>query len=139
MATKDGYSLDEESTGCSRKAIGKASQCVGKLANEPTIGLYHVQQHTRSTIRSYIPIKNELRQINTKTDDALFDVDYSIMTMKEWHSLETFMRIERKMSQTMSILEDLNKKYPEKKRTRFMRAVGLRVSDPSSMTKEDPP
>ena len=36
---------------------GKASQFLGKLSNEPTIGLYHVQHHTRTTIKTFVPIK----------------------------------------------------------------------------------
>ncbi|EGC28781.1 hypothetical protein DICPUDRAFT_159733 [Dictyostelium purpureum] len=69
------------------------SSYIQQIANEPTIGLFHVQDHIRRNIPKNINLKNNIKDLGDKIEEKSFDIDYSTKTIQSFKEIETFSNI----------------------------------------------
>jgi hypothetical protein len=101
------------------------------VANEPSIGLYHVSQHVRRSVPKLAELKKDYQsrtqqvvsRNTTKKDqsvgpfwsyltilqnDVAFDMDFSISTAKSIQGITAFQNIKEMLFQSMDIVETLS-------------------------------
>ena len=88
------------------------SDYVKKLANEPSIGLFEVQEHVHRAVPRVGDAVRKLDKSRQSLTDATYDVDYSIITVKSWQEMISFQRIKRLMSASIMTLEMMNEGKP---------------------------
>eukprot|EP00026_Physarum_polycephalum_P015860 Phypoly_transcript_16650.p1 GENE.Phypoly_transcript_16650~~Phypoly_transcript_16650.p1 ORF type:complete len:241 (+),score=35.44 Phypoly_transcript_16650:128-850(+) len=98
------------------EGVNKANKKLGEffylLANEPSVGLYHVQEHIRKTIPKNTEMKREIRKKYQNIEAMTYDVNFSIQTVKSLHDLTTFQTIKETMDNCINMLNSLNKGQP---------------------------
>ena len=77
------------------------------LANEPSVGLYHVQIHLGKAVPKIAEVQGHIERAQKTGQDLLSAVDDSRETAKTLDSLATFDSIERHVLQSITLLEDL--------------------------------
>lgn len=77
---KDGHDLELETK--VRKVTDKFSECIHIVANEPSLGLFRIQEHVRKTLPQMAHTKVELGQLQQKVQGSCYDVDYAINAME---------------------------------------------------------
>mmetsp|Transcript_26784 Transcript_26784/g.74864 ORF Transcript_26784/g.74864 Transcript_26784/m.74864 type:complete len:115 (-) Transcript_26784:26-370(-) len=108
IAVREGnqaWTLDDTTKEQCEKVCHKSSVYIGKLGNEPSIGLYQIQKHVRTSTSSYQPVKRELARMEKETNDALIDLDYATMTLRDWSSISSFDNIKESLLSSIATLE----------------------------------
>jgi len=96
--------------------ISKVSKTLSEylhyLANEPSIGLYQVQEHIRRTIPRNSELKSELKKRYQAVDAVTYDVNFSLQIVKGLHDLTTFVDIKHKLDHCIEIANQLSRVQP---------------------------
>lgn len=100
--------LDYETKEKVRKVAKSTSDYLTRVANEPSVGLYHVQDHIRRSIPKFVDIQREVRSTQEKTEEVILDVDYSLATVKSLHGLPTFTNVNELMNSSIARLQKMN-------------------------------
>ncbi|EFA83266.1 hypothetical protein PPL_04056 [Heterostelium album PN500] len=85
--------LDANTADSIFKANKKISDYVHQIANEPSVGMYHVQEHIRKTIPKNVAIKKEIRELDTHIEELMYNVDDSSATIQSIAEIQTFNHI----------------------------------------------
>ena len=73
------------------------------IANEPSLGLYRIQQHVRKTLPKLNSSAQSLDISNKELNGLVYDTEFSIQTVKEiTRSASTFENIEELLRQASS-------------------------------------
>lgn len=89
-----------------------SSTYVKKLANEPSIGMFEVQEHVHRAVPRLGEVVRRLNKSKQSFTDITYDVDYSIITVKSWQEMHSFQRIKRLLSASIMTLESMNEGKP---------------------------
>mmetsp|Transcript_28225 Transcript_28225/g.39867 ORF Transcript_28225/g.39867 Transcript_28225/m.39867 type:complete len:215 (-) Transcript_28225:2316-2960(-) len=89
------------------KANKSSTEFLYLLANEPSIGLYHVQEHVRKSVNKFSETKAEMKKNSEAITEALVDVDYALLTVKSLVGLKTFSNIQTMLLKSHQIAEKL--------------------------------
>jgi len=54
------------------------SETVLLLANEPSLGLYRLQEHVRRSVPTLVELKKELTGVNMAVQGAVHDAEYAV-------------------------------------------------------------
>ena len=98
------------------------------VANEPSIGLYHVSQHCKRSVPKLVEMKKEYQARTQEVvcssfptcmlfdlifgqNDVTFDMDFSISTAKTLQTLTTFGNIRDLLFKSMDIVDSLSGGY----------------------------
>ena len=104
--------LDSTSQIQTVKLQSHSSSYIKKLANEPSIGLFEVQEHVHRAVPRQADTVRKLDKCRQGLSDAAYDVDYSIITVKSWQEMVAFQRIKRMMSASIMSLEMMSEGKP---------------------------
>jgi len=85
------------------------SEYLHLLANEPSIGLYHVQEHIRRSVPKLVQMKTDLKQKCQVIDEASFDVDYTLLTVKSLHGMTTFGNVKAVLDAAIQTTDSINR------------------------------
>ncbi|KAN0024753.1 hypothetical protein ACTFIV_009162 [Dictyostelium citrinum] len=77
------------------------SSYIQQIANEPTIGLFHVQDHIRRNIPKNVELKKNIKALGEKIEEKSFDIDYSTKTIKTFSEIQTFSNISSLLQQSI--------------------------------------
>ncbi|XP_071845309.1 BLOC-1-related complex subunit 8-like isoform X2 [Apostichopus japonicus] len=77
---KDGHDLELHTK--VKRVTDKFSECIHIVANEPSLGLFRIQEHVRKTLPQLAHTKVELAQLQQKVQGSCYDVDYAINAME---------------------------------------------------------
>jgi len=91
-----------------QKANRKFSEYFHYLANEPSIGLYHVQEHVRKTIPRNSELKKDLKKKSQLLEEVTYDVDYSLSAVRGLVDLTTFTNIKALIEQSVATLHQMS-------------------------------
>jgi len=97
--------LDAETAEKVRKANRGLSEYIQLIANEPSIGLFHVQEHIHRTIPKLVEIKNDYRTKGKQISDSSYDLNYSLSCIKNLRGLLTFQTIKKILDDTTETIE----------------------------------
>eukprot|EP01090_Pellita_catalonica_P014719 TRINITY_DN3815_c0_g2_i1.p2 TRINITY_DN3815_c0_g2~~TRINITY_DN3815_c0_g2_i1.p2 ORF type:complete len:121 (-),score=19.64 TRINITY_DN3815_c0_g2_i1:21-383(-) len=99
--------LDEQTKEKVRLVAEDMSECVHILANEPVTGLYHVQNHIGRSVPSLVKTKHSLIDTAQKIENATYDLDYSLTTIRSLQDLSTFQSIQKMMDASLEIAKHI--------------------------------
>ncbi|XP_046856614.1 BLOC-1-related complex subunit 8 homolog isoform X2 [Xenia sp. Carnegie-2017] len=64
------------------KVTDKFSETVHLMLNDPSMGLYRIQEHVKRSVPELVEKKIELQNLNSSLQGASYDVEYSLKTVK---------------------------------------------------------
>jgi len=108
------HHLDEDTTNRVIRGSKKMSEYLHHLANEPSIGLYHVCDHVSRTVPKSVETKKSLKATNKTVEDLNYDMDYTIRTVRNLHDLDTFKNIRQLITDSIATIEMIKQKVPAK-------------------------
>jgi len=108
------HHLDEDTTNRVIRGSKKMSEYLHHLANEPSIGLYHVCDHVSRNVPKSVETKKSLKASNKTVEDLNYDMDYTIRTVRNLHDLDTFKNIRQLITDSIATIEMIKQKVPAK-------------------------
>eukprot|EP01112_Ceratiomyxa_fruticulosa_P014146 TRINITY_DN4030_c0_g1_i1.p1 TRINITY_DN4030_c0_g1~~TRINITY_DN4030_c0_g1_i1.p1 ORF type:complete len:320 (+),score=95.47 TRINITY_DN4030_c0_g1_i1:748-1707(+) len=91
------------------KTTKKTSSFFHLLANEPSLGLFHVQEHIRKNAPKLGEVKKEMRKKATNIEEITYDLNYSLQTIQSLHDLTTFDDIKVKLDTCIELIHKINR------------------------------
>lgn len=85
--------LDPETHYKVRKVTSKVNDSLQMLANEPSLGLYRIQEHIHRTTPALVEKKKELEANKKKVEGATYDMDYSMLAIESMGRIKQFTNI----------------------------------------------
>ena len=64
------------------KVADKLSETVHLMLNDPSMGLYRIQEHVKRSVPTLVEKKVELQNLQTNIQGASYDLDYSLKTVQ---------------------------------------------------------
>jgi len=108
------HHLDEDTTNRLLRGSRKMSEYLHHLANEPSIGLYHVCDHVARNVPKSVETKKSLKATNKTVEDLNYDMDYTIRTVRNLHDLDTFKNMRQIITESLATIELIKQKVPAK-------------------------
>ena len=97
------------------KICQKLNESIYIAANEPSLGMYRVQEHVRFNIPKLARCQREFQNIQSKIEGASYDLEYDTETLKKMGSLTQFASIRSKIRKAIEIRQNWEKKEYQKK------------------------
>ena len=97
------------------KICSKLNESIYIAANEPSLGMYRVQEHVRFSIPKLARCQREFQNIKSKVEGASYDLEYDTETLKKMGSLTQFTAIRNKIRKAIEIRQNWEKKEYQKK------------------------
>ena len=97
------------------KICQKLNEAIYIGANEPSLGMYRVQEHVRFTIPKLARCQREFQNMQSKIEGASYDLEYDTETLKKMGSLTQFTSIRNKIRKAIEIRQNWEKKEYQKK------------------------
>ncbi|EGG16011.1 hypothetical protein DFA_09683 [Cavenderia fasciculata] len=85
--------LDANTAESILKSNKKISDYIHHLANEPSVGMYHVQEHIRKAVPKNVTLKKEVKNLTSHIEDISYNVDDSIKAIQSINEITTFNHI----------------------------------------------
>jgi len=108
------HHLDEDTMNRLKNGSKKMSEYLHHLANEPSIGLYHVCDHITRNVPKSVETKKSLKATNKTVEDLNYDMDFTIRTVRNLHDLDTFKNIRTLINDSITTIEMIKQKVPAK-------------------------
>ena len=102
--------LDPEMHYKVRKITSKVNDSFQMLANEPSLGLYRIQEHVHRTTPALVRRKNELSANKKKLEGVLYDMDYSLGAVENIGSIRQFTNISEALKSAIEVKQKLDEK-----------------------------
>ena len=97
------------------KICSKLNEAIYIAANEPSLGMYRVQEHVRFSIPKLARCQREFQNIQLKVEGSSYDLEYDTETLKKMGSLTQFTSIRNKIRKAIEIRQNWEKKEYQKK------------------------
>lgn len=97
------------------KICSKLNEAIYVAANEPSLGMYRVQEHVRFSIPKLARCQREFQNLQSKVEGASYDLEYDTETLKKMGSLTQFTSIRNKIRKAIEIRQNWEKKEYQKK------------------------
>eukprot|EP01122_Echinamoeba_exundans_P006205 TRINITY_DN1703_c0_g1_i1.p2 TRINITY_DN1703_c0_g1~~TRINITY_DN1703_c0_g1_i1.p2 ORF type:complete len:204 (-),score=28.70 TRINITY_DN1703_c0_g1_i1:1655-2233(-) len=99
--------LDPDTIERINRANKKLSLILYHLANEPSVGLYHVNEHVSRSVPRVVNMKNQLKSKIKPVADLSIDMDSTIDTVNSLSKLNTFASIAQLLQQASQTVDDI--------------------------------
>ncbi|PIK54431.1 hypothetical protein BSL78_08644 [Apostichopus japonicus] len=117
-AYRDGHDLELDTK--VKRVTDKFSECIHIVANEPSLGLFRIQEHVRKTLPQLAHTKVELAQLQQKVQGSCYDVDYAINAMESLkESKRPLSNMETMLKSAIITKKHLNDKKSQGSDTRW--------------------
>lgn len=97
------------------KICSKLNEAIYVGANEPSLGMYRLQEHVRFSVPKLTRCQRELQNIQSKIEGAGYDLEYDTETLKKMASVTQFTSIRNKIRKAIEIRQSWEKKEYQKK------------------------
>lgn len=97
------------------KICHKLNEAIYIGANEPSLGMYRLQEHVRFSIPKLARCQREFQNIQSKIEGSSYDLEYDTETLKKMGSLTQFTSIRNKIRQAIEIKQNWERKEYQKK------------------------
>jgi uncharacterized protein YejL (UPF0352 family) len=94
----------------------RAGDYVQALANEPSVGLYHVQAHVLRTLPKWSELERELTDQVSVLERHRLDVDYSIGVVQQIVDLNSFASLLALSRRSVELVDQLRSMPPSRRR-----------------------
>ena len=100
--------LDPETHYKVRRITSKVNDSLQMLANEPSLGLYRIQEHVHRTTPALVERKKELDANRKKIEGVSYDLDYSLSAVDAIGSIKQFTNIAEALKSAIEIKQKLD-------------------------------
>jgi len=97
------------------KICQKLNESIYVAANEPSLGMYRVQEHVRFNIPKLARCQRELQNTQSKIEGSSYDLEYDTEALKKMGSLTQFTSIRTKIRKAIEIRQNWEKKEYQKR------------------------
>lgn len=108
----------------------KLNEAIYIAANEPSLGMYRVQEHVRFSIPKLARCQREFQNVQSKIEGCSYDLEYDTETLKKMGSLTQFASIRNKIRQAIEVRQNWEKKEYQKKLSAPEVAANVPVNAP---------
>jgi len=99
--------LDQDTCEKASKVNQEISEWLQFLSNEPSLGLYYVQDNIFRSVPRLVDLKKNLRSQKQKIEEKVADVEYSIRVIKSLNEINSFHSIQRLLETSTNTLQNL--------------------------------
>lgn len=112
--------LDPETDFKVRRITTQINETAHMAANEPSLGLFRIQEHVHRTLPQLVQRKSELKMNLTRIEDAIYDLKLSVDVIDSFSNLPHFTRIHEALKTAIETKRKLNiKAEQEQARLQF--------------------
>mmetsp|Transcript_36809 Transcript_36809/g.63265 ORF Transcript_36809/g.63265 Transcript_36809/m.63265 type:complete len:140 (-) Transcript_36809:13-432(-) len=109
VSTGPHWNLDVDSAKKIERAHLKMSKFQHQLANEPSLGLFHVQEHIKKSIPKIVVMQKELDTTTGKIKTVTCNVEDATKTITTLTGLQSFKNIKETSTKARQLLEQMTK------------------------------
>jgi hypothetical protein len=106
------YFLDSDTTDRAKNANKRAADFLNYLANEPSVGIHHVNSHVHRSVHKMVQIKKELKKHSQLQDDIAYDMDQTISTVRGYHDINSFQSLRDLVVYSLQVCDSIEKREP---------------------------
>ncbi|XP_065830491.1 uncharacterized protein [Oscarella lobularis] len=103
-----------------KQVSDKVSECLHIVANEPSLGLYRLQEHVRRSVPALVSVKKEVNGAKEKVQGLVYDAEYGIKTLETMSGIESFSAVQEHLKAAIDYKRRLNAKRIEKERQAYV-------------------
>lgn len=98
-----------------RRVTEKFLENIHMMLNEPSVGLYRVQEHVRRSLPQLVDKKIEMQSLQRKVQGISYDTDYSLKTVQSMQNISHFTIIQECLKSAIASKKNLDFKKVERK------------------------
>ena len=83
------------------------SEYMHRLANEPSLGLYHIHQHSRKAVPRMVVVSKQMKELEQKTSTSILDVEDSTKVITCLNQSESFKKISDSLSNSIELIKKI--------------------------------
>merc|ERR1711879_947966 len=107
VSTGPHWNLDVDSVKKIDRMHLNMSKYLHRMSNEPSLGLFHVQEHIRRTVPKIVTLKKDLDTSNAKVSSMTYDIEDSSKIVNTLKGLESFRNIKKTGARAQELLQQL--------------------------------
>ncbi|XP_062507729.1 BLOC-1-related complex subunit 8 homolog [Corticium candelabrum] len=100
--------IDNEAERKVKKVTDKLSECLHLAANEPSLGLYRLQEHVRRAVPDSVERKRQLKNIQQRAQGLGYDADYAVKTLQSLSGMTHFRGVQEQLKKAIEFKRKLN-------------------------------
>ncbi|KJE89393.1 hypothetical protein CAOG_00871 [Capsaspora owczarzaki ATCC 30864] len=109
------WSADPRTDAAARTVASRVAGDLAVLTNEPSLGLFRVQQHIHRAVPMVVARKEDMLQLSTRIAGMLYDVEYAQKTVSKMATITNFSTIQQHLQTSIRYKEQLNAMAKEAK------------------------
>ncbi|KAJ7365736.1 BLOC-1- complex subunit 8 [Desmophyllum pertusum] len=98
-----------------RRVTEKFLENIHTMLNEPSVGLYRVQEHVRRSLPQLVDRKIEMQSLHKKVQGISYDVEYSLKTVQSMRNISHFTIIQECLKSAIASKKNLDRRKLERK------------------------
>lgn len=98
-----------------RRVTEKFLENIHTMLNEPSVGLYRVQEHVRRSLPQLVDKKIEMQSLHKKVQGVSYDVEYSLKTVQSMQNISHFTIIQECLKSAIASKKNLDRRKLERK------------------------
>ncbi|CAH3022314.1 unnamed protein product, partial [Porites evermanni] len=98
-----------------RRVTEKFLENIHTMLNEPSVGLYRVQEHVRRSLPQLVDKKVEMQSLHKKVQGVSYDVEYSLKTVQSMQNISHFTIIQECLKSAIASKKNLDRRKLERK------------------------
>eukprot|EP00038_Savillea_parva_P009759 m.185669 g.185669 ORF g.185669 m.185669 type:complete len:328 (+) comp16521_c0_seq1:70-1053(+) len=88
------FTIDRESHGRVKKVTEGLTSSLQVLANEPSLGLYRMEEHVLKAVPELVKTNEEISKLTAIVQGACHDVEYALTTVQQMHQISSFQSLQ---------------------------------------------
>ncbi|XP_020621147.1 BLOC-1-related complex subunit 8 homolog isoform X2 [Orbicella faveolata] len=107
-----------------RRVTEKFLENIHTMLNEPSVGLYRMQEHVRRSLPQLVDKKIEMQSLHKKVQGISYDVEYSLKTVQSMQNISHFTIIQECLKSAIASKKNLDRRKLERKDQKMLDAAG---------------
>ncbi|XP_048584233.1 BLOC-1-related complex subunit 8 homolog isoform X2 [Nematostella vectensis] len=112
-----------------KKVSEKFIESIHLMVNEPSVGLYRIQEHVRRSLPQLVDKKMELRSCQNQINGVCYDLDYSIKTVQSMQHIPHFTIIQECLRSAIASKKNLDAAKLERRSKKVDEGSGAQSAD----------
>ncbi|XP_068694377.1 BLOC-1-related complex subunit 8 homolog isoform X1 [Montipora capricornis] len=97
-----------------KRVTEKFLENIHTMLNEPSVGLYRVQEHVRRSLPQLVDKKIEMQSLHKKLEGTSYDVEYSLKTVQSMQDIPHFTIIQECLKSAIASKKNLDRRKLER-------------------------
>lgn len=100
--------LDPETDFKVQRIASKVNESIHLAANEPSLGLFRIQEHVCRTLPNLVQRKSEVKVNAVQIEEAVYDLNLSMNVIESISKIKNFTRIQEALKTAIKMKRELN-------------------------------